>query len=101
MRLDGLSLKYQSLWIFRARPLLERMRTRIEACREERTRIAQELHDTLLQDFPCIYIQLHRTVDQLPPNSPVRLKLSRAVESMRHVMQDVRRAVRGLRVSDK
>src|SRR5215468_3429322 len=32
----------------------------------ERTRIAQELHDTLLQGFLAVYMQLHTAVDHLP-----------------------------------
>src|SRR5258707_13812033 len=35
-------------------------------CLAERTRIAQELHDTLLQGLFALSMQLHSAVDQLP-----------------------------------
>ena len=35
----------------------------------ERSRIAQELHDTLLQGFIAASMQLHAAVDQMPANS--------------------------------
>ena len=45
-------------------------------------------------------MQLDVAVDQLPPNSPATLRLSRVLELMRHVMEEGRNAVRGLRSSN-
>jgi signal transduction histidine kinase len=39
---------------------------------DERTRIAQELHDTLLQGFLAVSMQLHAAVDHLPADCPSR-----------------------------
>ena len=65
----------------------------------ERTRIARELHDTLLQGFLSASMQVHVAVDRLPPESPVKPVLSRALQVMRQVIDESRNAVRGLRPS--
>lgn len=49
MRLDGLSLAYRNPYLFRLRPTFGEMRARHEKRVAERTRIAQDLHDTVLQ----------------------------------------------------
>ena len=96
MRLDGLSLTYRSPYLFRFRPTFGEMRARLE----ERMRIAQDLHDTVLQGIVSAAMQLDVAVDQLPANSPAKLRLSRVLELMRHVMEEGRNAVRGLRSSN-
>jgi len=100
MRLDGLSLTYKSPYLFRLRPTLGEMRARLEERAAERTRIAQDLHDTVLQGIISAAMQLDVAVDQLPANSPAKLRLSRVVELMRHAMEEGRNAVRGLRLSN-
>jgi len=96
MRLDGLSLTYRSPCLFRFRPTFGEMRARLE----EHTRIAQDLHDTVLQGIVSAAMQLDVAVDQSPANSPAKLRLSRVLELMRHVMEEGRNAVRGLRSSN-
>jgi len=100
MRLDGLSLGYRSPYLFRLRPTFREMRARLEERLAERTRIAQDLHDTVLQGIVSAAMQLHVAVDQLPANSPATLRLSRVLELMRHVMEEGRNVVRGLRSSN-
>jgi signal transduction histidine kinase len=63
----------------------------------ERMRIAQDLHDTLLQGFLSASMQLHVADDQLPADSPVKALVSRVLELMRHVIEEGRDALRGLR----
>jgi len=75
------------------------MRARLEERVAVRTRIAQDLHDTVLQGIVSAVIQLHVAVDQLPANSPVSLRLNRVLELMRHVMEEGRNVIRGLRSS--
>jgi signal transduction histidine kinase len=99
MRLDGLSLAYGSPYLFRLRPTFAEVRARLEERVAERTRIAQDLHDTVLQGIVSAAMQLDVAVDQLPANSPAKLRLSRVLELMRHVMEEGRNAVRGLRSS--
>ncbi len=66
----------------------------------ERTRIAEELHDTLLQGFLSASMQLHVAVEQLPAESPDKPRLQHVIDLMRRVIEEGRNAVRGLRPSD-
>jgi signal transduction histidine kinase len=100
MQLDGLSLAYGSPYLFRLRPTFGEMRARLEERVAERTRLAQDLHDTVLQGIISAAMQLDVAVDQLPANSPAKLRLSRVLELMRHVIEEGRNAVRGLRSSN-
>jgi signal transduction histidine kinase len=64
----------------------------------ERTRLAQELHDTLEQTMTGIALQLDLASDQLgkvPENAPHHLKLARGL--MRRSQVDLRHSVWGLR----
>jgi len=75
------------------------MDARANEWRAERTRIAQELHDTLLQGFFAVSMQLHAAADGLPEDSVGKVRFSRALEAMDRVLEDGRRAVQGLRTS--
>jgi signal transduction histidine kinase len=99
MRLDGLSLTYRSPYVCGFLPMFEEMQARLEERRAEQKRIAQDLHDTVLQEFLGASLQLQVAVDQLPANSPVKLRLNRVVEVMGRVVEGVRLAVCGLRSS--
>lgn len=100
MHLDGLSLAYRSPYHFRLRPTLGEMRARLEERVAERMRIAQDLHDTVLQGIFSAAMQLDLAVDELPANSSVKPRLSRVLELIRHVMDEGRNAVRVLRSSN-
>src|SRR5262249_16332499 len=66
----------------------------------ERTRIAQELHDTLLQDFLGVSLHLHLANDQLADNSPAKATLARVLQLMDRVIEEGRNTVHGLRSSN-
>ena len=89
------------LVIYRMRLLREtnRINARFQERLAERTRIAQELHDTLLQGFLSISMQVHVAADRLPEDSSVKPALRRALELMGQVIEEGRNAVRGLRSS--
>jgi signal transduction histidine kinase len=70
---------------------------RFEERLDERTRIAQELHDTLLQGFLSASMQLHVAAENLPAGSPARASLERVLDLMRRVIEEGRTALRGLR----
>jgi signal transduction histidine kinase len=70
---------------------------RFEERLAERTRIAQELHDTLLQGFLSASMQLHVADDQLPTDSPAKPLITRVLALMGRVIDEGRNAVRGLR----
>jgi len=63
----------------------------------ERTRIAQDLHDTLLQGFFAVSMQLHTAVDDLPADFSARPRFGDILDRMARVLEDGRRAVQGLR----
>jgi signal transduction histidine kinase/ligand-binding sensor domain-containing protein len=72
----------------------------LEARVGERTRIARELHDTLLQSFHGLLLRF-QTVSQLLPERPIeaRDKLDSAIEQAAHAITEGRDAVQGLRDS--
>jgi len=67
---------------------------------EERTRIAQELHDTLLQTLLSASMQLTVALDNLPSDSPLKSRLYRVLQVMDHGIQEGRDMIQGLRLSD-
>jgi signal transduction histidine kinase len=84
----------------RLHQLTSQMNLRFEERLAERTRIAQELHDTLLQGFLSASMQLHVAVDKLPENSPAMPLLGRVQQLMSQVIDEGRNAIRGMRSSD-
>jgi signal transduction histidine kinase/ligand-binding sensor domain-containing protein len=92
-------LAFAAVYRFRLHELTRQLNVRFEERLAERTRIAQELHDTLLQGFLSASMQLHVAVDRLPVDSPAKPPLSRVLELMRQVIDEGRNAVRGLRSS--
>lgn len=73
---------------------------RMEERVNERSRIARELHDTLLQGFISVSMQLDVGMDQLPPDSPARASFARAQKLTGQVIEEGRNALRGFRSSD-
>ncbi|HXB73728.1 MAG TPA: PAS domain-containing protein, partial [Candidatus Acidoferrales bacterium] len=67
---------------------------------EERTRIAQELHDTLLQTFQSASLHLGVAVLRVAQDSPVKNQLDRILEIMRQGIVEGRSAIQGLRSPD-
>jgi signal transduction histidine kinase len=84
-------------WRLRTRQLTRQLNVRFEERLAERTRIAQELHDTLLQGVMSASMQLHSAVDDLPADTPNRQELERVLLLMTRVSDEGRVAVRGLR----
>jgi signal transduction histidine kinase len=62
---------------------------------EERKRIAQELHDTLLQGFFAAAMHLH-AVDRLSGDSPAKPRLAEVLQLVDRTLDEGRRAVEGL-----
>jgi signal transduction histidine kinase len=84
-------------WAITRRIILLRLEERIE----ERTRIARELHDTLLQGVISASMQLHIAVDCLPTDSPSRPAFARILQLTGQVIDEGRNAVRGFRAADR
>ena len=66
----------------------------------ERTRIAQELHDTLLQGFLAASMQLHVAVDQLSSDSNEKARLEGVARVMDRAIEEGRCVLQGLRPPD-
>ena len=77
--------------------LTARLQMRFEERLAERTRIAQELHDTLLQGFLSASMQLHVADERLSSDSPAKTLVGRVLGLMDQVIEEGRNAVRGLR----
>jgi ligand-binding sensor domain-containing protein len=75
------------------------MNLRFEERLAERTRIAQELHDTLLQGFLSVSMQLDVAADRLPEDSPVKQPLNRIRALIGRVINEARGALQDLRSS--
>lgn len=88
------------LYRLRLRQMTRQMNVRFEERLAERTRIAQELHDTLLQGCISASMQLHVAVDQLPEDTPAKPLLGRVGQLMGQVIEEGRNAIRGIRAAD-
>lgn len=66
----------------------------------ERTRIACELHDTLLQGFISASIHLQLAKDKLPEESPAKPLLARALLITERVLEEGRNTVQGFRSTE-
>jgi signal transduction histidine kinase len=86
---------------FRVHQLTRQLNVRFEERLAERTLIAQELHDTLLQGFLSASMQLDVAVEQLPADSELRPRFVRVLDLMRQVIDEGRNALRGLRLTNK
>jgi signal transduction histidine kinase/ligand-binding sensor domain-containing protein len=83
---------------------LERVTRRLNAAFEvrlaERTRIARDLHDTLLQGFISASMQLHVALQQVDEGSPARGLLARLQHLVGEVVEQGRSTVQGLRAAE-
>lgn len=87
---------FYRVWHFR---LTRKLNLQFEERLAERTRVAQELHDTLLQGLLSASMQLHVAVDQLPDGSAAHPALNHVLEMMKQIIDEGRNTVRGLRSS--
>src|SRR5499426_4237849 len=71
---------------------------RRSARQEERKRIAQELHDTLLQGFTGIGLKLEALASSLPPSlAPLKAQVLKFLEESDQYLAEARRAIWELR----
>jgi signal transduction histidine kinase len=75
------------------------MRDRFEERLKERTRIAQELHDSLIQDVMGISLQIEVTDELLPADFPAKQSLARALGLCKSALDAGRRALNDLRTT--
>jgi len=75
---------------------MTQLRTQFLAVMAERLRIARELHDTLLQGFSGITMQMQALSNRLAP-SPEQNALKDVIADAGHCLREARRTVAGLR----
>jgi signal transduction histidine kinase len=86
--------------MFRVRQLAMQFNRTLEARVSERTRIARDLHDTLLQSFQGAVLRFHSVVKVLPAGADeARTRLDRALDQADAAISEGRNAVQGLRAS--
>ena len=93
----AIGLCFAALYRQRLRAVKQALHLRFQERLSERTRIAQELHDTLLQGFLSASMQLHVASHRLERTSPARAPLQRATELMQKAGDEGRAALRQLR----
>ena len=81
----------------RVRHVARQVTLQMEARNNERMRIAQDLHDTLLQGLLSASFQLSIVEDQLAPGAQGRPLVERVASLLRQLVAEGRNAVRGLR----
>ena len=95
------ALTLWSIYLIRTRQLANQLHLRFEERLAERMRIAQDLHDTLLQGFLSASLQLDVASEYVPQESPAAPMLSRVLLLMRQVSEDCRNALAVLRIGEK
>jgi signal transduction histidine kinase len=87
------------LYQLRLRHLARQYNIRLEERVNERTRIARELHDTLLQSFQGALLKFYAVGYQLPEGSEAKESLDAVIEQVRNAIAEGRDALQGLRTS--
>ena len=87
-------------WQVRLRQLARQLEMTLGARVAERTRIARDLHDTLLQDFQGLLLMFESAL-KLLPNRPAdaRQRLEKALDQAMEATTQARSAIQGLRSS--
>ncbi|HEX8895640.1 MAG TPA: two-component regulator propeller domain-containing protein [Terriglobales bacterium] len=89
-----------AIYRLRIHQLTKQLKVGFQERLAERTRIAQELHDTLLQGVVSATLQLDVAEDQLPEDSPAKPLLKRVLQLMGTVTEQGRNTLRGLRTTE-
>jgi signal transduction histidine kinase len=98
--LAGFCLAILTIYRLRTHQLTKQLTIRFQERLAERTRVAQELHDTLLQGVLSASLQLDVAEDQLPEDSPAKPLLKRVLQLMSTVTEQGRNTLRGLRTTE-
>src|SRR6185295_13230873 len=93
----GIATLLWAAYQLRIRQLAHQFDRTLEARVSERTRIARDLHDTLLQSFHGVLLRLH-TVSQLLDNRPTVAQemLDSTIQQVADAVTEGRDAVQGL-----
>lgn len=95
--LASVVLGLYELFRWRIRLATQAMRARIEERVAERERIAQDLHDTLLQGFQGLMLRFQTVLHLTTPGTPAHTAIEEALDRADDVLLHGRERVRGLR----
>jgi signal transduction histidine kinase/ligand-binding sensor domain-containing protein len=84
---------------WRMRSMADRLAAQFQERLAERTRIAQDLHDTLLQGFISASLQLNLANRKLTADSEAKPLVTEVLELMKRVIDEGRSAVQGMRLA--
>ena len=102
-RTGYLSAALVLIWIvyrYRISQIAKQFEIRLEARVNERTRIARDLHDTLLQSFQGVLLKFQTAMNALPERPVLaRQRLESAIDQAAKAITEGRDAVQGLRES--
>jgi signal transduction histidine kinase/ligand-binding sensor domain-containing protein len=87
-----------AIYVARIRQLSRQMTIRMEERLDERSRIARDLHDTLLQGLLSASLQLSIANSQLPTEAKGTSLVIRVGQMLRQMIEESRNAVKGLRI---
>jgi signal transduction histidine kinase/ligand-binding sensor domain-containing protein len=87
-----------ALYRYRLHQIAREFNMRLDERVDERTRIARELHDTLLQSFQGLMLRLQAGVDQLPPGK-AKDAIEKALERGDQAIAEGRDSIHDLRSS--
>jgi ligand-binding sensor domain-containing protein/signal transduction histidine kinase len=85
------------LYWYRMRGIAHEFNVRLEERVTERTRIARDLHDTLLQSFQGVLLNFHAVTYLLSERPDARRAIETVVDQARDAITEGRNAVEGLR----
>ena len=88
-----------ALYRLRLRQLSRQFNLRLEGRVAERTRIARDLHDTLLQNFQGVLLKFHAVTYMLHDRPDVQKTLGTVIDQARQAVTEGRDAVQGMRSS--
>jgi signal transduction histidine kinase len=94
----GVMALFWALYLLRVRQLHHEFDMTLEARVGERTRIARDLHDTLLQSFHGILLHLQILSNELPGDT-AKEKLESVIDQAEQAIVEGRDAVQGLRAT--
>jgi signal transduction histidine kinase len=84
---------------YRLHQVARELNVRMEGRVAERTRIARELHDTLLQSFQAVLMKFHTVTYLLDRPAEAQKRLESTIEEATQAMKEGRDAVQGMRSS--
>jgi signal transduction histidine kinase/ligand-binding sensor domain-containing protein len=88
-----------ALYQLRQRHVARQFNMRLEERANERTRIARDLHDTMLQSFQGVLMKFYAVTYMIQDRPEAQKKLETIVEQARQAINEGRNAVQGLRSS--